>query len=62
MNPIRQVQLSNSSFELTAQRAVANDFAGELKTPAREIGASVDQVFKSLERNQSADADDARRG
>ncbi|PYK12949.1 MAG: hypothetical protein DME64_14875 [Verrucomicrobia bacterium] len=49
VNPVRQVQLSNSFFQITAQRAVANDFASELKASAREIGARVDQVLKSFE-------------
>src|SRR5260370_17161698 len=49
-------------MEIITQWAVANYFGGEIKTPARQLYESIDEMLESFECNQPADADDPRHG
>src|SRR5207247_8711872 len=60
MHPRGEIQLLDPCLKRFAQRPVANDVADKVDSAARKVGASVDQMLKSLECNEAANADDAR--
>ena len=56
----RKVEALDLRLEHVAQRAVANDVAGKIKSAACEFSAGVDEVVEPLERHEPANTDDAR--